>query len=89
MSSAWLGNGGRFPHGWVEEIRMERDTMEVRAFGEDRRSQFVQGLTHVTMRLRLNDGAAVDAVLRALGASDRQVAEAVEVIRRGQREVSL
>lgn len=60
-----------FPHGIVTEIRAEQSMIDATSFG-DEFPVYRPGLQSVTMELRLNGTDAIEAVLRALGASDKE-----------------
>lgn len=87
ISAMWAGM--TFPWGYVSEIRVERPVMETTAFGMTQREFVPAGPARVSMSLELTGAEQVERVLRALGATEREVAEVGGVLRRGAREVRL
>lgn len=70
MSSMW--GSMRFPLGFVEEISVSTNVVDVTAFG-DSSPRYLEGSVDARMTLRLYGPDAVGAVLAALGATESQV----------------
>jgi len=81
-----------FPGGFVEEIAVEQQTVDVTAMGDAFERRMPVGAPIVTLRLRLKNPAVIDAVLLALGATRAEAkatADRYVLPPRGAREIAL